>query len=443
MRNQVSSGHPWVWRFAVSFFLCLGLAPTIARGQQHSVALPANYPVQVAQQPVATQPAQQSLTLADCIAIGLQRQPALIAQQASVAAADSQRRALDNMVCASLLSREMTYRKQQACLGVTVAVAGLETAQWETIYSVTRCYYTVIYARKQELVAKGLLDKLEVARKNADAMVKKGDPDSVVTKVDVDKLEVNIDLVQLKLIEASTGVERATAALREAMGVHHDAALPLVLMDFPGLDDNADVADLVQLALSRRGEMVQASCAAQITELEVCAQNNCGLLPFKISFAAASDVHSRPIPQGMANGTYRPGAIGIEMPTLIVGRKADRVARAQDFNVRAGSVVEKTQNLIALEAQDAFYKWQAAAGQVKILRESVVKSAKLADVISGRFDNGKVSGEDYLRARTLEESTQAQLNEALFNHALALAALERVTAGGFTPSYRRVAAIPR
>ena len=40
-------------------------------------------------------------------------------------------------------------------------------------------------------------------------------------------------------------------------------------------------------------------------------------------------------------------------------------------------------------------------------------------------------------ARTLDDQTQAQLNEALYHHALALAALERVTAGGFTPGYRR------
>jgi outer membrane protein len=428
MRNATRSGRQWRNRLAISFFFCVGLVPAVG-AQEPTGQLPAA---------TTLQPSQQTpWTLADCVRIGFERQPTLAAQRASVAAAEAQRVALDRMVCVSLLSREMGYRKQQACLGVTIAQAGVEIAEWETVYAVTRCYYTLVYARRQEIVAKGLLEKLELARNNAQTLVKKGDPDSVVTQVDVDKLAVNIDLLQLRLIEASTGVNRAWAALREAIGVRYDTPRPLALEDLPPLGDVPPAETLVQMALSRRGEIVQAGCAANLAELEVCAQNTGCLLPFKNNFAAAADVHSRPIPQGSNDVNYRPAAIGLEMPTTLVGRKADRVARAQDLSNRAGAVVEKTQGLVALETEDTYGKWQAAASQVKTLRESAPKSAKLAEVISGRFDNGKVSAEDYLRARTLEDQTQSQLNEALFQHALALAALERVTAGGYTPSFRR------
>ena len=47
-----------------------------------------------------------------------------------------------------------------------------------------------------------------------------------------------------------------------------------------------------------------------------------------------------------------------------------------------------------------------------------------------------------LRALTLEDQTQAQYNEALYHHALAVAALERITAGGFVPQYRQAAQHP-
>ncbi len=434
MRYSTRFGRHFGRPVAILLFACLGVVPSV-RAQQHMIELPATSPLQTAQ-PTA-QPNQ--LTLAECVRIGLERQPALAAQRATVGSAEAQRRALDNMICASLISREIGFRKQQAYLGVTIAQAGLEVAEHETVYAVTRCYYTVAYARKQEAVAKGLLEKLEVARKNAQAIVKKGDPDSVVTQVDVDKLSLNIDLVQLRLIEASTGIGRATAALKEAMGVQYDTALSLNFEDFPATGESPVREILVQMALSRRGELVQASSAVQLTELEVCAQNSCIFLPYMKTFAAASDIHSKQIPQGMSNGVYRPGAIGIDMPTLLVGNRSDRVARAQELSGRASSVVDKTRNLIALETEDAFFKWQAAADHVQLLRESAAKSAKLADLISARFDTGKVSGEDYLRARTLEDQTQAQLNEALYTHALALAALERVTSGGYTPSFRRPA----
>jgi len=40
-----------------------------------------------------------------------------------------------------------------------------------------------------------------------------------------------------------------------------------------------------------------------------------------------------------------------------------------------------------------------------------------------------------IRARTQADQVKALYNEALYNHALALAALERVTAGGYRPTY--------
>jgi outer membrane protein TolC len=428
MRKTARAGSSWLFRLTISFFFCVCLVP-VARAQKYTGEAPAADQVKLAAPP--------SLTLADCIHIGLERQPAIAAQRASLAAAVAQRTALDRMVCISFFSHEMGYRKQQACVGIAIAQASVETAEWETVYAVTRCYYTVVYARKQEAVVNGLVEKLERARRSAADLVKKGDPDNMVTQVDVDKLAVNIDLLQLRQIEATTGVERATAALREAMGFNCDAPLPLVLEEFPSTGEGLDRQALVQLALSRRGELMQAHGAARLAELEVCAQNTGCLLPFKMTFAAAADIHAVPIPQGTSNGTYRPAAVGPEMPTTLVGRKADRVARAEEYSIRAGAVVEKTQGLIALEATDAFSQWQAAAARVRTMRESLPKSAKLAELIAVRFDNGKVSAEDYLRARTLEDQTESQLNEALFHHALALAALERVTAGGFTPVYRR------
>ena len=74
--------RPWLRRLAISFFVCLGLVPA-ARAQQPPTPL----------------------TLEDCIKIGLERQPALAAQHASLSAAEAQRRALDNMRVASLLSK--------------------------------------------------------------------------------------------------------------------------------------------------------------------------------------------------------------------------------------------------------------------------------------------------------------------------------------------------
>jgi outer membrane protein TolC len=407
--------NPWcVWGL-----LCLSFAPQSA----------------VAQQP-ATQPAYG---LEDCVRIGLGQQPALEASRASLAAANTQRYALDRLVVARLISRELPIRRQQACLGVTIATAGYQQAEAETIYAVTRNFYSLQYARKQEGVARDAIIKLETALQNAKNLLEKGkkDPDIIVTAFDVERLAINVELNRTRLVEANVGVQRATAALREAMGLSRDYPLHVAAADLPPLSADLDPNYLIDLALARRGELVQATSAAQLTDLEVRAQGM-SLMPTMRTFAAVSDIHSRPIPQGVSNKDYRPAAIGLDMPGTLAGRRGDRIQRAREFSNRAHSVVEKTQNLIVLETEDAYLKWQDAAQKIKHLAPLPARAVKLADDVQTRFNDGKkVSGEELIRARTLAEQTQGQLNEALYYHALALAALERITAGGFVPSFTR------
>src|ERR1700677_1033421 len=123
-------------RFAVCSFVCLALASGVEA--QPKAQLP------------ATQPAPSSLlTLEDCIRIGLEKQPALDAQRSSLAAAEAQRVALEHLRVAALISKELPIRRQQACLGVTIADAGVQILEGDTIYAVSRTYYTALYARRQ------------------------------------------------------------------------------------------------------------------------------------------------------------------------------------------------------------------------------------------------------------------------------------------------------
>src|SRR5262245_1883314 len=67
--------------------------------------------------PAQTPASVQLLTLPDCLSIALERQPALAGHRSSVAAAQAQKRGLDELHFASLVSREIPIRRRQACLG--------------------------------------------------------------------------------------------------------------------------------------------------------------------------------------------------------------------------------------------------------------------------------------------------------------------------------------
>ena len=376
------------------------------------------------------------LGLEDCVRLGLERQPSLAAARASLAAAEAGQRALHNLHLAGVISREVPIRREQAALGVTIASAGLHQAEWETSYAVTRNYFSLMYAKKQEGVAEEVVRKLAFAQGTAKELLKKGKPDFKVQNYDILKLAVHADLYRVRVAEAKHGMALASAALVEAIGLDGHGCLSLLQSDLPPPGEQLELCQLVDLALQRRGEMIQSASAVRVTELEVDAQGTSLALTMR-TFAAGSDVHAREIPQGVSNKEYRPSAIGLDMPTLLAGHRHDRMERARAFQARAAAVAEKTTNLIRLETEAAFLKWQDADRKARLLAGSLKSAREVAAGVKASFDIGLTTGEEYIRGITLADQAEAQYNEALYYHALALAALERVTAGGYTPSFRQ------
>jgi outer membrane protein TolC len=334
------------------------------------------------------------------------------------------------MRLAGLFVREIPIRREQACLGITAAAARLEQAERETDYAVTRTYFSILFARDQKKVANKVVTELNDALENAKRLVKGGAKKP--TQNDVEKTETFLRLAEMKQEEADTGVARATAALREAMGVGSDYAFEIVGDQLPDSSVKVNKQGIISLALSRRAELSQANVFAQNAALEVDAQATSRRRQFH-TFGSGADIHANPIPQGSMDDDYKPGAVGPEMPTSFAGKKRDREARAEDLNGRANSIVDKTRNLIVLEAEDAYLKWQQNTNNAARAREAADKGDRLADRTREDF---KALGEavDYkevLEAVVLASQARAQYNEAKFKVIVALAALERITGGGF------------
>ncbi|MBM4071432.1 MAG: TolC family protein [Planctomycetes bacterium] len=382
-------------------------------------------------------PSYQVLTLEDCIGLGLDKQPAVIAARASLAAAQAGLQGIDNLGCvARCLAKDIDIRREQAVRGVAIATGGVVTAEFETRYAVTRNYFSTMYAMAQHDVLKRVVERIESMRKQAKDLLKLGDPKLKITAIDLLKLELAVKEYKTRSIEAEVGMKKAIAALREAMGFDAGFCFAVYPIPLPDVQPTYELCALIDMALSRRGEMAQAALAYQVTTLEVNAQGVKKGLQVN-TFAKAGDPHANPIPTGVSNKDYRPGAIGLETPPYLAGHKADRVARAQELNNRAGAVVLKTRNLISLETEVMYYKWEESYRKAAGLKELRELAGKLIKSVQDEFVQGSIDGGEYLKTNAQEEKIQSELNEALYTHVLALAALERVTAGGFRPDYSR------
>jgi hypothetical protein len=126
-----------------------------------------------------------------------------------------------------------------------------------------------------------------------------------------------------------------------------------------------------------------------------------------------------------------------------VGSKADRQDRARDFSQRAQAVADKVRGLIALDATNAWLKYHEARQKVAQTREAKTAGENLAKNTRADFRaDQKVRVDDVLTNEVLSAQGRSAYNEALYQLLVALADLERATAGGFCAHFLRPAAQP-
>jgi outer membrane protein TolC len=116
---------------------------------------------------------------------------------------------------------------------------------------------------------------------------------------------------------------------------------------------------------------------------------------------------------------------------MVAGNREARMKQICCYALRADSVVEKTRGLITLEAEDAYFNWKDSTDKVVGTREAAKLGKELAERTKRNRGVGNIKEEDLLQNDVLAGQAQAAYNEALFHQILALANLERITAGGF------------
>jgi outer membrane protein TolC len=396
----------------------------------------------VAQPPVAWHPTYspsaattQTLNLEQCLHLALERQPRVAAQRASLAVAERARVALETLRFPACLDPQIPIRCRQAALGVSIAAAGVDQAEREAVYAVTRTYFTVLYAREQERVGRGVVEHLTNTRAAAQQALDDGVRD--VSATDVQRTEVYLHLAEARQTQAAQGVKRALVALREALGLEPCVSVDVPDERLPEPEARPCRDELVALALARRGELIQAGLFAQTVCLEIDAQATTSHQRMQ-TFASGADAHARQVAQGVHNNDYRPGAVPPEIPPYLIGTRPERLEQARALQARAETVTETSRNLIILETEDAFLRWEEESGQARQARKAAETGDKLAEQLRKDFAaNLKVKVDEVVSARVLASQARSELNEHLYRQILALADLERMTAGGFCAGLTR------
>jgi outer membrane protein TolC len=382
---------------------------------------------------------EQTLTLLACRQIALQNQPTIAAAHASVKASMDRASAIENLRVPTCLARDLPVRRKQSSLGIVIAQAGVAQAEAETVYGVTFSYLAALHAAEQVRIAN------EQIRPRLTALGKLVlEPSVLKNRRDV-VLEEHVNLVKSylhtvtgRVQEADQGYKRALAALREAMGVGPEFVIELPSRDLPCVKVNPKLEELIALALARRGELVQANTLADIICMEIEAQNT-SCKPTMRTFASGSDIHAKPIPSSVFDELgYRPGAVGPDMPAMLSGSKAARVEQARDYHQRAVAAAVKTRNLISLEVEDLYRRWLDRSERAVYLEMAYRQSLLFSEKLKGSFNRRTPAYpniDEVIMAGVITSRLQLEWKDAHYHSLLALAALERATAGAFSVDF--------
>jgi len=378
------------------------------------------------------------LTLGECLAIAYDRQPAIRAAFHSYNAVMSGDRALYNLPSiAERVAPDLPIRKEQSKRGLLVATAEISKIRQETTQDVIVLYYSYVYAKQQEQTAGDVLEQMEIYYEVAEGMVKSGArvPGMKLNQFSLYALQNVIAEVRAQKLKAGTGSKLAIEAIKDTMGVDPSFVFLPAAKQLPEmLTGTVTLEQVMAESLNRRPELMMAAAGVDAFRLEVCAQAKIKYKFTVPTLGAGSDLHSKQLPIAVRNGDYRPGPIVPEMPTTLVGKTADRVAKATELSLRQDALYERAVSLIRLEAANAFLKWEAASIRVREAKIRFDRGRRMVEE-SRSAAVAKQDAELLVTNEALAGKAQAEYVEAVYEHIKTLAALERVTGGGILAQF--------
>lgn len=295
-------------------------------------------------------------------------------------------------------------------------LADKDRLKLEIVFQVKEAFYSVLLAKE---MAKYAAQDLELARdflSKAEAKYEAGD----VAKLEAVRARVEASKASTAVKLAENEVLLAKARLNYLLGRAKLDPLEVqgeLVRSFPPVDREA----LIERAVRLRPEMARVR-AGLAKEQQRKSQAALSYLPdFDLSFS-----------RHRITGEASTWDFTLSFPVPLFFWQPSRGAIAEaKANIR--SLEKRSQdlrNIVSLEVGEAYLNARTAADQIALFEKNILAQAEdVYELVMFSFQEGETSGIELIDARrSLLESRKAYA-DALFNHSLTIAALERSVGG--------------
>jgi outer membrane protein len=296
----------------------------------------------------------------------------------------------------------------------------LKTSE-QLISQVKRNYYELLRACGQADTAQAAVDVAAARLKNTEARYKEG----TVPKFDLTTAQVDLANLNQNLIAAQSRVNIAQASLNRVLGIDPSSPTQVVKGEIPVETLSVDIPSADATAKAQRPEIKiqKASIAASQSNIKL---QRTGTLP---SLGISSQYSYLASAQGFSTGNTSWNALAtVTIPIWDGGVTKAKVDQAYADLHSARDTLAQVELGIGQEVSTAAMVLEEAAKRTKTTAENVTLAEEALRLANVRYEAGIAVLVEVTNAES--QLTTARFNQvnALYDYAIALAELQRVTA---------------
>ncbi|MGM0407064.1 MAG: TolC family protein [Bacteroidota bacterium] len=292
----------------------------------------------------------------------------------------------------------------------------------EVILTTDQKYWQVISLKEKVKLTTQYKSMLESLIEDLEHLHDEG----VITKNEILKAKVKYNEIGLKLLKASNGLQLAQMALNQTIGLPLDTIIKLSdTIVVEGKYRDAD--EYTKMALNNRPEIDMVNSTVDMAEsgekiMKSRYLPNIGL--------TANYLFTNPNPyngfEKEFGGDWNVGVF-VNIPLYHFGDKKHTLQAMRHEKNAAEQKYLETKELIALEVQQAVFKYSESVKRVELTQSSLLQAEENLKLTQDNFDEGMLRTTDLLEAQTMWQQAYSEFIEAKTENKICESELLKVT----------------